>query len=189
MQVASTINITIPVVNKGSTEKPYVLPKGTLLSVNQPGMQNVIVAEEVSVVLAPGERREVMVLGYCLNSDLQWPKGATGEMTKYSLGKPFANQHDVWATLSIPDIGEAIKFKELKLEMLQRIRTHNKLRIISGDVGFLYDDLSGETISEKCYFLIEACRVHDRIDLLIETLREEFPLAVLFSNWGVASVV
>ncbi|HEY0070382.1 MAG TPA: hypothetical protein VGE04_10480 [Chloroflexia bacterium] len=184
MQLATTIKVTIPIVNNKSVQMPFVIQKGSILALDQPGMQNVVVADEVSVVLAPGERKEVTVEGYCLNRDLAWPNGATGKLTKYALGTPFAGQQDVWQTLSAPDLGTGIKFKELRFEMLDRITSHDKLRLIARDIGFVYDDLRGDTLTDKCANLIEACHEYGVMDELIARLREEYPRGTVFTNWA-----
>jgi hypothetical protein len=179
-----TIELTVPITNNSSQPRQVVIPKGTLIEADRAGDQNVAVAKEVTTSLGPGEQKSVAVEGYCVNQDLKYPSNATGKLTPYVLGQPFENQDQVWQTASRPDIGRNRAFKELRMMMRNHIPHHGRLEIIASDIGVLYDDLRGETVGEKCFFLIQHCLQQSLMADLLERLREEFPRSVFFTNWA-----
>jgi hypothetical protein len=181
-----TIKITLPLRNNGKYRKTFEIEKGTLIEVRQPDMQNVVIAHSVQVTLDPNEKKDVLVDAYCVNMDLAWPTHAKGKLTPLAFNKPFANQHDVWNSfqgLNVSRDPNAEMRRELRVEMVDKFKRSSRLQNFIADLGYLYDDIPGETISEKSHFLIDVCMIDDGCRTLIPRLHEKFPNSTTFDRW------
>ena len=140
-----TLKVTIPITNAGKTRRRFVIPKGMLVEVSTPGMQNVVTSESVTGDLGPGETKTVEVEGYCVNRDKAWPNNADGKLTKRTFGLPFSSQADIWQGIASPDMNgdpTADLLRKLRREMVNLVSRHGNLTIIAADLGVKkYDEL------------------------------------------------
>jgi len=174
------ISVTMSLTNKGTTSKNIIVPKGSLIAVNQQNAQNVVTAKEVAITLKPKQTQQVKIPGYCANKDLQYPHNAPGKLTPFQLDIPIHNQQQVWQDLGNPNLSNTSLLRKLRIEIQNHIHTHDKLRIIASDLGITYDNLRGEVLNEKCYYLIEQCDEENRLDELLTLLHADFPRAPTF---------
>lgn len=97
-----SFTVAIPLTNPGPTPQKVTVPKGTLVQVNAPGFQNVVLSDTVTAVVPPNQTVHVKVPALCVNQTLGPPNGVPGNVTGAVFPRLFATQQDVWNTLAQP---------------------------------------------------------------------------------------
>lgn len=173
-----TIIVTIPVRNKKNTSVTVTIGKGTVIQTSGPNDQHVVVAEDATVTLGPLEERDVLVKAYCLNRDRRWPKKSQGSFSGYSVNMPFATQDDVWDNVigrpdiySDPLMGIVYALRQWMIEYVSLA----SLEIVAVDLGAVWDNIPGSTISDKAFGLVRSCEAQSKLMQLVWRLQDQFP--------------
>jgi hypothetical protein len=98
------IPVTLTLENLSTQPQLVRIPRGYVVEHRIPSerVQNVAVAEEMVVTLAPGERRRVTINGRCLNQSRPAPTGQPGRGTMFRYAGPTMNQAAIWQRLRSP---------------------------------------------------------------------------------------
>ncbi len=103
------ISASISLTNTTNVAQIVLIPKGTAIEVIETGQQNVVTAQQTRFKLGPGETRTIRVGVYCANQNFSYPSNATGRLTRFQIGLPFENQHEVWQRIIVPMAGRAVR--------------------------------------------------------------------------------
>jgi|GEM_PF-3442745 len=84
--------------NDSSSSAEVRIPKGQVFENAEPhsGLQNLVAANDTTVVLGPSEERTLNIAAYCLNHHLGPPAGQAGNITPLKLRFDFVDQSSVW---------------------------------------------------------------------------------------------
>jgi hypothetical protein len=183
--MTSTISANIPITNHDAAAREVTIPAGTLIEVNTPGMQNVVVARTVTVTIQGKSTQSVHVEVYCVNRDLAYPKNAKGKLTTSTFAVPINEQSSVWTTMSQPAKPDQAAFTGLKQEMVNCLRSLRAFEMfVEDEMKILADDIPGDTISYKCFGLIRYCRQRGIVDALMKKLLLQFPHSPYLATWS-----
>lgn len=112
-------------------------------------------------------------------ADVRWKNNNNDISSKYTIELPsFAVNKPTNKNKNKP-------FIDLRTKMHELITSLDELNIVAHDVGTRLDNLSGESLEQKCFYLIDYCRKQSLVLRLIDILRKKFPRNEFLKNWKV----